>query len=62
MGVNSMHMNRQETVNRFLAVSYLYFRLTDKSSEYINEQELEELIEYLNAGNEPVLCPDQHIA
>lgn len=55
-------MNRQETINRFLAISYLYFRLTEKSSEHINAEDLEELIEYLNTGNEPVLCPDQHIA
>ena len=37
-------MNRQESINRFIAVSYLYFRLTDKSSEYINAEELEELM------------------
>ncbi|MEJ2761876.1 MAG: hypothetical protein P8126_10200 [Gammaproteobacteria bacterium] len=55
-------MNRREIINRFLAVSYLYFRLTNNSAEYINAEELEELIEYLNVGNEPVLCPDQHIA
>ena len=55
-------MNRQESINRFIAVSYLYFRLTDKSSEYINAEELEELIEVINADNEPMLCPDQYIA
>jgi hypothetical protein len=55
-------MNRQETINRFLAVSFLYFRLTDKSSEYINAEELEELVEIINADNQPMLCPDQCIA
>jgi hypothetical protein len=55
-------MNRQETINRFLAVSFLYLRLTDKSSEYINTEELEELVEIINADNQPMLCPDQCIA
>jgi hypothetical protein len=58
----SLTMNRQETINRFLAVSYLYLRLTDKSVEYINAEELEELVEVINADNEPMLCPDQYIA
>jgi hypothetical protein len=43
----SQPMNRQETINRFLAVSFLYLRLTDKSSEYINTEELEELVEII---------------
>jgi hypothetical protein len=58
----SQPMNRQETINRFLSVSFLYLRLTDKSSEYINTEELEELVEIINADNQPMLCPDQCIA
>jgi hypothetical protein len=55
-------MGRQETINRFLAVSYLYFRLTDKSCEEPPPVDLEELLEIVNAGNEPIPGPDQHIA
>lgn len=55
-------MNRQEIINRFLAVSFLYLRLTDKSSEYIDTEELEELVETINADNQPMLCPDQCLA
>jgi len=55
-------MSRQETINRFMAVSYLYFRLTDKCPEHLSPADLQELLEIINAENDPRLCPDQHIA
>lgn len=58
----SMHMRRQEIINRFIAVSYLYFRLTDSAAGVLSPVDLEELLEIVNAGNDPMLCPDQHIA
>jgi len=55
-------MSRQDTINRFMAVSYLYFQLTDKCPEALSPDDLADLLEIINAENDPGLCPDQHIA
>lgn len=55
-------MSRQETINRFMAVSYLYFQLTDRCPEDLSPDDLADLLEIINAENDPGLCPDQHIA
>jgi len=41
-------------VDQFLAVSYLYFLMTDKSSSTVSEAELADLIIAINSDNESV--------
>lgn len=55
-------MTTEESLHRFMAVSWLYLRLTEKSSDYLGAAELEELIAIINAENEPQMCPDQMFA
>ena len=49
-------------VERFLALSYLYFRLTDKTSGTIDNDELSEFIESINECSPPQMSPEQYIA
>lgn len=55
-------MTRQEIITRFLALSWLYFRLTDRTAAEIEHDELVEMLELINAGNEPMMWSEQHIA
>lgn len=55
-------MSKQEYIDRFLAASWLYFRLRDKSGRDINQEDVEEMVELIDADYAPMLCPDQHIA
>jgi len=57
-----MKMTRTEFIDRFLAISYLYFQLADNNSNEVSAIEIEEWVEIINAGNEPMMCPDQHVA
>ena len=54
-------MSTSEYVQHFLAVSYLYFRLTDQALADITEEDVEDLLDILNAGSCPTSCPDQHV-
>ena len=56
-----MSMSTSEYVQHFLAVSYLYFRLTDQALADITEEDVEDLLDILNAGSCPTSCPDQHV-
>lgn len=49
-------------LQRFLALSELYFRLTGKASEDINSRELEEFIEAINDCSQPLMSPEQYLA
>lgn len=49
-------------IQRFLALSELYFRLTGKSSDDINNQELEEFIEAINDCSQPLMSPEQYLS
>ena len=49
-------------VQRFLALSDLYFRLTGKTSDDISSQELEEFIEAINDCSQPQMSPLQYLA
>jgi hypothetical protein len=55
-------MSTKEYVDQFMAISYLYFQLTDKTSADITLDEMEDLLEMINAGNYPTSCPDQYVA
>ena len=55
-------MTTKEYVDQFLAISYLYFQLTDKTAADITIDEMEDLLDMINAGNGPTSCPDQHVA
>jgi hypothetical protein len=44
-------------VQRFLALSYLYFRLTDKTASTIDREELTEFIVAINDCSPPPLLP-----
>ena len=57
-----MKMTRTEFIDRFLAISYLYFQIADNNSNEVSAIEIEEWVEIINAGNEPMMCPDQHVA
>jgi hypothetical protein len=45
-------MRGYNRVDHFIAVSYLYFLMTDKSSTTVSEAELAELIIAINNDNE----------
>ena len=49
-------------VQRFLALSDLYFRLTGKTSGDVNSHELEEFIEAINDCSPPMMSPEQHLS
>ena len=49
-------------VQRFLALSELYFRLTGKASDDINGTELEEFIEAINDCARPLMSPEQYLS
>lgn len=56
-----MPMSTSEYISHFLAVSYLYFQLTDKALDNLTAEDMEDLLEIINAGNSPTSCPDQHV-
>jgi len=45
-------MRNHNLVDQFIAVSYLYFLMTDKSSSSVTEAELAELIIAINSDND----------
>jgi hypothetical protein len=47
------NMRNHYQVDQFIAVSYLYFLMTDKSSTTVSEAELAELIIAINNDTEP---------
>jgi len=49
------------TIERFLALSDLYFRLTGNTSSHINTQEMLEFLEIINDQTPPLMSPGQHI-
>lgn len=51
-------MNKQALVDKFMAVSYLYFQLREKTAEDLTNEELTEFIEALNADTDSMLCSD----
>lgn len=55
-------MSTRDYIEQFLAISYLYFQLTDKTSADITMDEMQDLLEMINASNGPTTCPDQHVA
>ncbi len=55
-------MTKNEYIKSLLTILSLYYQLSEKSSAEFSVRELEELLETLNASNDPSLCPDQHIA
>lgn len=48
-------------IERFLALSELYFRLTGKTSSEISAEEFQEFLEIINDQAPPVMSPGQHI-
>ena len=48
-------------VQRFLALSYLYFRLTDKTAGDTDSEQLIEFIESINDCSQPLMSPEQHL-
>lgn len=48
-------------IERFLALSDLYFRLTGKTSGESTTQEVLEFLESINDQNPPLMSPGQHI-
>jgi len=54
-----MH-EHDENIKRFLAMTELYFRLTEKSILEVSVPELEEFLDAIN-GNPPCLPPEQGI-
>ena len=54
-------MSKTEVIDRFLASLLLHAQLTGKSAD-LSVQELNELLEAVNAQAEPSMSPDQHIA
>ncbi len=55
-------MTKNEYIKSLLTILSLYYQLSENSAADIPVTELEELLETLNASNDPSLCPDQHIA
>lgn len=49
-------------VQRFLALSDMYFRLTGKTSDDVSSYELEEFIEAINDCAPPVMSPEQSLS
>ncbi len=52
-------MSKQGYIDRFLAVSRLYFQLTGKTSNNANQKDMEEMMELVDPDSTPMLCPDQ---
>jgi len=52
-------MSKQEYIDHFLAASWLYFHLTGKTSEDVNQMDMEEMMELIDTESIPMLCPDQ---
>lgn len=57
-----MQYRTHETIERFLAISWLYMQLTDVESARATAHEVCELLEAINASNEPVLDGEQGVA
>jgi hypothetical protein len=49
-------------IQRFLALSDLYFRLTGKTSSDVNNEEMEEFLEAINDCSPPAMSPEQYVA
>lgn len=47
-------------IQRFLALTELYFRLTEKSAAEVSASEVEEFLDAINDGP-PLLSPEQNI-
>ena len=52
-------MSKYEFIQRFLSVSYLYFQLTERTAAEIPDQDLQELLEFINMDDDLMLCTDQ---
>ena len=57
-----MRHERSEFIERFLAISWLYLQLTAVDSARASAHEVCELVEALNAANEPVLDGELGVA
>ena len=49
-------------IERFLALSELYFRLTDKTASDVSSEEMEEFLEAINECSPPSMSPEQYVA
>ena len=49
-------------IQRFPALSDLYFRLTDKTASDVSSEEMEEFLEAINESSPPSMSPEQFIA
>jgi hypothetical protein len=48
-------------LDHFIAVSYLYFLITDKDTENVSREELEELIVAINETHDAAVETDQYL-
>lgn len=55
-----MNTNTQN-IERFLALSDLYFRLTGKTAGDMDNREMLEFLEIINDQTPPAMSPGQHI-
>lgn len=48
-------------IQRFLALSELYFRLTDKTASDVSSEEMKEFLEFINDCSPPLMSPEQYV-
>ena len=49
-------------IQRFLALSDLYFRLTSKTASDVSSEEIEEFLKAINECSSPSMSPEQYVA
>jgi len=49
-------------IQRFLVISDLYFRLTDKTASDVSDEELLEFLEFINDCSLPLMSPEQYVS
>ncbi len=52
-------MDKEATVARFLAISELYFKITEQTEKVVSDDEIELLIASVDNSNLSMLCTNQ---